>query len=51
MSSLLSYAPEYRMTAAQALKHPWLVAATPKAVSASSSGANAGLGEEPDGGS
>ncbi|GMH60359.1 hypothetical protein TrLO_g3809 [Triparma laevis f. longispina] len=35
--SLLSYAPEYRLTARQALNHPWLLAAAPKTVSYSTS--------------
>ncbi|GMI37499.1 hypothetical protein TrCOL_g7523 [Triparma columacea] len=33
--SLLSYAPEYRLTARQALNHPWLTKAAPRAYSTS----------------
>ena len=42
--SLLSYQPEYRLTARQALNHPWLVAAAPKGwtTSGSSSGVEEG---------
>ena len=46
VSGLLSYAPEYRMTARQALKHPWLVSATPNTISSSSSGGGSMASEQ-----